>query len=253
MSTSPFNRRSPAASRFFSASKLVSSWVCASCLTSMPVSANPLAILGGINGVVDAVKRTAGSVATATKSSPKQAAKPRISLPGAHRIMRNMHRDAVIALVGEPEPSTESNRPAGILRDVYKVKHEGSCRVDHVEITYSSSDGIVREISQKCGDVTSDENRSARYSFQLELPQVFDKLALKLPRDQVIGVLGSPDETRATNNRATFMDAFTVEGEHMAVIFDKRDKLAQEFVWGGRSVSFPRVQRSDLFEPVDRP
>lgn len=253
MSTLKTQARSTAALRFNAPSKVASALLCALSLSAATAQANPLMILGGINGVVDAVKRTAGSVATATKSAPKPAAKPRISLPGAHRIARGMQRDAVVALVGEPEQANAQSRRAGVIIDVYKVKREGSCTIDLVEISYASKDGVVQDIAQKCGDVTSDENRDARYSFQLEYPAVFDKLSPKMPRDQVIAILGAPTDTRASNLRSHFIDVYTVDGEQTDVWYDKRDKLAYEFYWSGRSVTWPRIQRADLFEPIDRP
>ncbi|WP_448446657.1 hypothetical protein, partial [Limnohabitans sp.] len=55
-------RRSIAAPRFNAPSNTACAVLCALCLTSGMAQANPLMILGGINGVVDAVKRTTGSL-----------------------------------------------------------------------------------------------------------------------------------------------------------------------------------------------
>lgn len=252
MRTFQTHRSSIAALRFNAPSKTASAVLCALCLTSGIAQANPLMILGGINGVVDAVKRTVGSVATATKPSPKAAAKPQFTLPGAHRITRIMHRHEVIALVGEPAQSNAANPQTGLQRDVYKVKRVGSCAVDQVDITYEANDGPVREIVQTCGDVTSNENRSVRYAYYLEFPEWFDKLSIKMPRDQVMAVLGAPSESRASNMSNMFIDAYTVDGEPLDVWYDKAEKLTRQFYWSKREVTLPRIGRAELFEPIDR-
>lgn len=72
--------------------------------------ANPLMGLAGINGVVDAVKRTTESVKLAMSPAPTKPAKPKISLPGADKIERGMTREAVLSLVGEP---AQSGRESG--------------------------------------------------------------------------------------------------------------------------------------------
>jgi len=253
MRTFQTHRRSLAAPRFNAPSKTACAVLCALCMTSGIAQANPFMILGGINGVVDAVKRTAGNLSTATKPSPKATAKPRISLPGAHRITRVMHRDEVIALVGEPEQSIPADRRTKFQRDVYKVKREGSCTLDQVEISYEANEGTVREIVQTCGDVTSPENRSVRYAFHLESPAVFDQLSANMTREQVTAILGAPADTRASNTHSMFIDGYTVDGEPLDVWYDKAEKQARQFYWSKRQVTLPRIDRAELFEPIDRP
>lgn len=253
MRTQHPDHRSTAARRFISPPKTACALLCALCLTSGMAQANPLMILGGINGVVDAVKRSAGSLATGSKASPKPTIKPRISLPGAHRITHSMQRDAVVALVGEPEQHSSTDGRTGVLRDVYKVKREGSCTVDQIEITYTANNGPVREIFQTCGDVTSSENRSVRYAYHLEFPEIFDRLSIKMPREQVMAVLGSPAETRASSAPTMFIDAYIFDGAPLEVWYDKSEKLVRYFFWSTRQVSLPRIDRSEFFESIDRP
>ena len=246
-------RRSIAAPRFNAPSNTACAVLCALCLTSGMAQANPLMILGGINGVVDAVKRTTGSLVKESKPSAKPTAQPRISLPSAHRITRNMQRDAVIALVGEPTQSNNADGRTVGPREVYKVKREGSCTVDEIAITYAANNGPIQEILQRCGDVTSNENRSVRYAYHLEFPEVFDQLSPKMPREQVMAILGTPADTRASNTQSMFIDAYTVDGAPLDVWYDKAEKRVYQFYWSTRHVSLPRIKRAELFEPTDRP
>lgn len=253
MSTIKPQNRSNAVLRFNATSLLAHTLLCALSLSAASAQANPLMILGGINGVVDIVKRTTGSVPTPPKSATKTPVKPKISLPSAHRITRVMHRDAVIALVGEPTQTIAAEGRTGFMRDVYKVKREGSCALDQIEISYAHNDGPVREIVQTCGDVTSNENRSARYAFHLEFPEFVDKLAIKMPRDQVMAIWGEPTETRGSNMSNMFIDAYTVDGEALDVWYDKTEKLARQFYLNKRKVTLPRINRAELFDFADRP
>lgn len=250
MRTFHFKRRNHAVPHFVFRSSVANSLLWALCLTAGSVQANPLMILGGINGVVDAVKRTSNSVAAATQQTAPGPAKPRITLPGAHQIQRGMRREAVIALVGVPAQTQRAGMGGVDVRDVYKVKREGSCGLDQVEVIYGPDDGAIREIVQRCGDVTSGENRYVRYSFQLELPEVFDKLALKMSRDQVMAVLGAPQDTRAAGSSTMFVDVYAFGIETAELQYDKRQKLLDEVKWNGRDVQVPRIRRSDVFEQV---
>jgi hypothetical protein len=207
--------------------------------------ANPLMGLAGINGVVDAVKRTTESVKLAMSPAPAKPAKPKISLPGADKIERGMTREAVLTLVGEP---AQSGRASGQkLRDVYKVPRSGPCAVDQVEITYTTLGG-VDEIRQTCGDVTSNENRRARYSFLQELPLVFDGVALNMPRDQVSAILGAPADSRNGQNALEFVDVYVFAGEEALLVYNKGEKLLRTVRWNGTDLTLPRIQRAEHFE-----
>lgn len=207
--------------------------------------ANPLMGLAGINGVVDAVKRTTESVKLVMSPAPAKPAKPKITLPGADTIERGMTREAVLSLVGEP---SQSGRTSGQkLRDVYKVPRSGLCTVDQVEIFYTALGG-VEEIRQMCGDVTSNENRRARYSFLLELPPVFDGVAVNMPRDQVSAILGVPADSRNGQNTLEFVDVYVFAGEEALLAYNKGEKLLRTVRWNGTDLTLPRIQRADHFE-----
>lgn len=207
--------------------------------------ANPLMGLAGINGVFDAVKRTTESVKLVMSPAPAKPAKPKIMLLGADKIERGMTREMVLSLVGEP---AQSGRASGQkLRDVYKVPRNGPCTVDQVEITYTAQGG-VEEIRQMCGDVTSNENRRARYSFLLELPPIFDGVAVNMPRDQVSAILGAPADSRNGQNALEFVDVYVFAGEEALLVYNKGEKLLRTVRWNGTDLSLPRIQRADHFE-----
>lgn len=208
--------------------------------------ANPLMILGGINGVVDAVKRTAGPLVTANTPA-KSPPKPRISLPGAHLIERGMHRQEVLNLVGGPGQTGNPQNPGHPLRDVYLIKRDGPCALDQIEVVYARNDGPVEFIQQKCGDVTSDENRSVQYSYKRELPSVFDRIHPEMPRESVIEVLGAPQETR-TNGSSEFIDVHVFGDEKASLRYTKGSKRLVAVTWAGANAPLPLVQRAQFFE-----
>lgn len=217
-------------------------------LTAVTANANPLMVLGGVNGVIDAVKRTTAPLA-AVQGHVKPADRPRISLPGANQIERSMRRDAVLAIVGAPAATEQrGGKPAAPVRDVYKVNRDGPCAVDQVEISYLPYDGVVDQITQKCGDVTSNENRTAMYSFRRELPAAFDRVRIDMPRDEVIEVLGTPAETRQANSPQEFLDVYLFGEEKALLTYIKGNKQLQHVVWGGAQAPLPRIQRSGVFE-----
>ena len=120
--------------------------------------ANSLMVLGGINGVVDALKSTTAQL-KGVNSASKPSAKPRISLVNAYLIEQGMKRDAVHARVGAPVHLQSADTRNAIIRDIYKIQRTGLCAMDQVVISYAAGDGPVQRISQTCGDVTSSENR----------------------------------------------------------------------------------------------
>lgn len=251
MSTFRFTRRSVAASRFVLRQSAIQSCIWALCLTAGAAQANPLSILGGTNGVVDAVKRTANSVSAAMQRTGPQ--KPRITLPSAYQIERGMLRDDVIRLVGEPVQSVRSEGVRSTVRDIYKVPREGSCAIDQVTILYSPDDGPVRDISQRCGDVTSREHRSVTYSYQDELPGVFDRIQLRMLRDQAMVILGAPQDTRAAAEHWMFVDVYHYGSEKAELQYNKNPKSLYSVRWNGSEVKVPRISREELFERVARP
>ena len=214
------------------------------CFSALTAQANPLMILGGINGVVDAVKRTAAPLA-AVGAQSKPVNKARICLPGAHLIERDMSRDAVQALVGMPAQTDKSS--GEVLRDIYKVKRDGGCALDQVEITYAPNEGAVDLIQQKCGDITSNENRTARYSFRHELPPAFDRVTADMARDSVMEVLGAPVDTREASS-SEFVDVYAFGAEQARLTYTKGSRRLQSVVWNGAKATLPRMQRSSFFE-----
>ena len=208
--------------------------------------ANPLMIFGGINGVVDAVKRTSAPLRDAATSKDKPG-KPRISLPGASQIERGMHREAVIALVGTPVRSVrEGGR--GQYIDAYEVKRNGLCALDLVEIQYEKNDGPVALIRQRCGDVTSNENRSVVYSYRYELPAVFDRVTMRMSRESALEVLGAPFQTREGNDQSTFVDVYVFGEEKALLTYTKGEKLLRQVMWNGQEMKLPRMDRAGSFE-----
>lgn len=247
MSANHISRRNVSASRIAAAVFKKSCIVIA--LAAAGAQANPLAGLAAINGVVGAIKQTAGGVKAAMEPAAQKPQRPKISLPGAIKIERGMQREAVLALVGEPAQSIAASSANGSVRDVYKVKRTGSCSIDQIEIGYMpGTHGVVKDISQKCGDVTSNENRSARYSFLLELPEVFDRLAMAMPREQAMASLGQPAETQPSRKPGWFVDVYALGADRVMLSYDKASKQLRAVGWNGTEVSLPRIQRADVFE-----
>lgn len=250
MSAQTISRRSVSASR--TAVVVFKTSFMALALAAAGAQANPLTGLATINGVVGAIKQTAGSVKGAMEPAAQKPQRPKISLPGAIKIERSMQREAVLALVGEPVQSIAASSPNGSVRDVYKVKRTGSCSMDQIEISYMPGPhGVVKEISQKCGDVTSNENRSARYSFQQELPELMDRLTMGMPREQAMAAFGHPGETLASPKPSWFVDVYALGADQMKLSYDKANKQLRAVGWNGVEVSLPRIQRADVFEAAE--
>ena len=209
--------------------------------------ANPLMVLGGINGVVDAVKRTSSQLAGVNAQS-KPSAKPRISLVGAHLIEQGMKRDAVHALVGAPVHLQSADTRNAAIRDIYKIQRTGLCAMDQVIISYAPNDGPVQRISQTCGDVTSSENRWVEYSFALELPPAFEGIQTKALRDTVIEALGAPVETRQGRSALTFEDVHLFGETKLVLTYMKGPKQLHSVSMGWTKVELPRLKRANFFE-----
>lgn len=222
---------------------------CVMLLAVGSVHANPLMGLAAINGVVDAVKRTADGVKAVTDvSKTTKPASPKIALSGANRIEPTMVRDDVLALLGMPTQTERTGGPSGPLRDVYLVKREGPCSQDRVEIGYLSDQSRVQDIRQRCGDVTSNENRQVWYFYSMELPAVFDQVSEAMPRDKLLDLLGQPSDTRDAPGQREFVDTYLFEGQEAKLVYRKGHKLLVSVSWNGKSVKVPRIRRADLFE-----
>lgn len=247
MSAQTISRRSVSASR--TAVAVFKTSCVALALAAAGAQANPLAGLAAINGVLGAIKQTAGGVKAAIEPAAQKSPRPKISLPGAIKIERGMQREAVLALVGEPAQSIAASSANGSVHDVYKVMRTGSCSIDQIEIVYMPGTyGVVKDIAQKCGDVTSNENRSVRYSFQQELPEVMDRLTIGMPREQAMAALGQPSETLASPKPSLFVDVYVLGADQMKLSYEKANKQLRAVGWNGSDVSLPRIQRADVFE-----
>lgn len=218
-------------------------------LAATTAHANPLLILGGINGVFDALKSTTAQLKGVNTPS-KPSAKPRISLVNAHLIEQGMKRDAVHALVGVPVHLQSADTRNAIIRDIYKIQRTGLCAVDQVVITYAPNDGPVQRISQTCGDVTSSENRWVEYSFALELPPAFEGIQTNALRDTVIAAIGAPVETRQGQSALTFEDVHEFGATKLVLTYMKGPKQLHSVSIGGTKVELPRLKRANFFEPT---
>lgn len=119
--------------------------------------------------------------------------------------------------------------------------------MDQVEVLYTTL-GVMKEMRQMCGDVTSNENRRARYSFLYELPTVFDGVGVNKSRDQVIAVLGASADSRNGQNALQFMDVYVFAGEEALLVYNKGEKLLRTVRWDDTNLTLPRNQRADHFE-----
>lgn len=218
-------------------------------LAATTAHANPLLVLGGINGVFDALKSTTAQLKGVNTPS-KPSAKPRISLVNAHLIEQGMKRDAVHALVGVPVHLQSADTRNAIIRDIYKIQRTGLCAVDQVVITYAPNDGPVQRISQTCGDVTSSENRWVEYSFALELPPAFEGIQTNALRDTVIAAIGAPVETRQGQSALTFEDVHEFGATKLVLTYMKGPKQLHSVSIGGTKVELPRLKRANFFEPT---
>lgn len=209
--------------------------------------ANPLMVLGGINGVVDALKSTTAQL-NGVNTPSKPSGKPRISLVGAHLIEQGMRRDAVHALVGVPVHLQSADTRNAVIRDIYKIQRTGLCAMDQVVISYAANDGPVQRISQTCGDVTSSEKRWVEYSFAHELPPAFEGIQPNALRDTVIEAIGAPVETRQGQSPLTFEDVHVFGATKLVLSYWKGPKQLHSVSIAGTKVELPRLKRADFFE-----